>query len=265
MRGPSVSVTFDNLGEAAEVGAGSYDQPLGEHFTVTEILPRLLELLDGHDVRATFFVEGFNAEANPQALERLRAADHEVACHAWQHEQWAELDADRERELLERCRDALHPLGFRPPGGQLTERTPALLRELGFRYSSPAGERAGVADGLAVLPFRWHLIDAYHYLPHFEGLRRRRGDPAEPLPPAALRAALLAALDRHADERGHLPLLFHPFLVSVDEAAIEVIDDVLARVEALDLECLRMDEAAARLLEDPDGAGPPELDRGTWT
>jgi peptidoglycan/xylan/chitin deacetylase (PgdA/CDA1 family) len=257
---PSVSVTFDNLGEAAEVGAGGYDQPLGQHFTVVEVLPRLLEALDRHGLRATFFVEAFNAEANPRALAGLREAGHEVACHAWQHEQWGELAPDRERELLERCAAALEPTGFRPPGGTLTERTPALLRELGFRYSSPAGSRAGVADGLAVLPFRWELIDAYHYLPHFEGLRRRNGDQADPMAPDELRRRVLAALDEHAD--GHLTLLFHPFLMTVSDDAVAVLDDVLARVA--ECETLRMDEAAQRLLDDPGAAGEPVLDSGSW-
>jgi peptidoglycan/xylan/chitin deacetylase (PgdA/CDA1 family) len=258
---PSVSVTFDNLGEAAEVGAGGYDQPLGQHFTVVEVLPRLLELLDRHGVRATFFVEAYNAEANPRALAGLREAGHEVACHAWQHEQWGDLDAGRERELLERCAAALAPKGFRPPGGRLTERTPALLRELGFRYSSPAGSRAGVADGLAVLPFRWELIDAYHYLPHFEGLRRRNGDQADPMPPGELRRRVLGALDEHED--GHLALLFHPFLMTVSDEAVAVLDDVLARVQ--DFDAPLMDEAAQRLLDDPEAAGEPVLDTGSWT
>jgi peptidoglycan/xylan/chitin deacetylase (PgdA/CDA1 family) len=258
---PSVSVTFDNLGEAAEVGAGGYEGEIGQHFTVTDVLPRILELLDRHELRATFFVEAYNAEANPHALERLRETGHEVACHAWQHEQWGDLEADRERELLERCAEALHPAGFRPPGGQLTERTPGLLRELGFRYASPAGERAGVADGLAVLPFRWELIDAYYYLPHFQGLRERNGDQSDPLPPDELLRRVLAALDAHED--GHLTLLFHPFLMTVSDEAFDVLDNVLARIRMFDT--LRMDEMATRLLDEPEAAGEPVLDTGSWS
>ena len=70
----TVSVTFDNLGEAAEIEGGAWpdDQPLGEHFSVVEILPRLLERLEAHGVRATFFVEAINTEINPAALDRIR-------------------------------------------------------------------------------------------------------------------------------------------------------------------------------------------------
>src|SRR4051794_6381718 len=252
-----ISVTFDNLGKAAEIEGGTWpsDRPLGEHFSVVEILPRLLERLDAHGVRATFFVEAINAEINPAALDRIRDRGHEVACHAWRHENWGALDAQRERELLERCRDALGRAGFRPPGGRLTERTPALLRELGFAYASPAGERPGVLDGVAMLPFRWPLIDAYYYLPHFAGLRERNGDPADPMSPDAMRDAFVQAVD--GDDGPHLTLLFHPFLVSMGDEYLEAIDAVLAHVAARG-DSVRMQEAAAH------AGGDPVLDSSSW-
>ena len=60
-----------------------------------------------------------------------------------------------------------------------------------------------------MLPFRWELIDAYHYLPHFASLRGTE----EVLPPSRLRASLEAALDGD----GFVALLFHPFLLDSDE------------------------------------------------
>ena len=258
-----LSVTFDNLGEAAELEAGTWpeDAPLGEHFSVVEMLPRVLDRLDAHGLTATFFVEAINAEINPGALDRIRAGGHEIACHAWSHENWGSLDAARERELLERCREALGgPAGFRPPGGRLTDRTTDLLGELGFTYASPAGERTGVLGGIAMLPFRWRLIDAYYYLPHFGGLRESNDDPADPMPPAALRDALVEAIDAPGDE--HLALLFHPFLLSTGDDAVAVLDDVLAHVAERGregaLRCVRMDEAAAGV------TGEPVLDTSSW-
>jgi peptidoglycan/xylan/chitin deacetylase (PgdA/CDA1 family) len=255
----TVSVTFDNLGEAAELERGTWPEgePLGEHFSVRECLPELLALLAREDLRATFFVEGLNGGLYPDALAGLRAAGHEVACHGWRHESWREV-GDRERELLARARDALGaPAGFRPPGGRLNAGTPELLRELGFRYCSPAGSRAGRLDGVATLPFRWTLIDAYFYLPHFAPLRQRNGDPEAPMEPAVLRERVLAALDAHTE--GHLALIFHPFLLTAAPEALSVVADVLAR--AAEFRCLRMDEAAAAL---PADAGPPELDDTSW-
>jgi peptidoglycan/xylan/chitin deacetylase (PgdA/CDA1 family) len=254
----TVSVTFDNLGEAAELERGTWpeDEPLGEHFSVRQCLPRLVELLERHDLRATFFVEGINGEVYEDELDALRAAGHEIACHGWRHEPWHGVADERER--LARAAEALGgPAGFRPPGGRLNPGTPALLAELGFSYCSPAGSRPGRLDGLAALPFRWELIDAYYYVPHFAELRKRNGDPEDPMGPDVVRERVLAALDEHAD--GHLALLFHPFLMTVGDEAVEVIDAVLERAAGHD--CVRMDDAAAAL---PDDAGPPELDDSSW-
>jgi hypothetical protein len=206
---PLVSITFDNLGEAAQLELGMWpeDVPVGEHFTVLDVLPRLLDLLATHHMRATFFVEGLNAEMYPQALHTIVSAGHELAMHAYRHEEWAALDAESEVALLRRATEAMRridiqPLGFRPPGGGLTDRTLQLLGERGYTYVSPAGEREGLLEGLAVLPFRWPLVDAYSYLPQFAGLRERYGDGPDTLTPPRMRDAMIAALDAHAGYAG---------------------------------------------------------------
>jgi peptidoglycan/xylan/chitin deacetylase (PgdA/CDA1 family) len=277
---PVVSITFDNLGEAAQLELGMWppEVPMGEHFTVTEVLPRLLEQLADHDLRATFFVEGLNAEMYPRALQTIASAGHEVAVHAYRHEEWAALGAESEAALLARATQAMRsieiePRGFRPPGGGLTERTLALLAEHGYTYVSPAGEREGLLEGLAVLPFRWPLVDAYCYLPQFSGLRERYGAGPDPLTPEQMRDELMiAALDEHAArEDGHLTLLFHPFTVAfTGEPGWEALDAVLAHTADLAaagaIRVRRMDEAAADMLGLPaEPTRAPQLDEATWT
>jgi peptidoglycan/xylan/chitin deacetylase (PgdA/CDA1 family) len=198
---------------------------------VTRALPRLLGALDDAGLRATFFVEGLNTELYPDTLRELDAAGHEVACHGWQHERWSTLEPAVERERLQRSADGmralgLRPAGFRPPGGVLTAATPGLLRELGFAYCSP--EQGAATGGFPALPFRWELLDAFHYLPHFAGRRGREA----PLPPAALRSAVLGALEEVARDGGFLALLFHPFLCDTEER-LAVVRDALARVREL--------------------------------
>jgi peptidoglycan/xylan/chitin deacetylase (PgdA/CDA1 family) len=233
--GAAVSLTFDNLGEVADLERGQWpaDAPLGRHASVTRTLPRVLALLDAVDVRATFFVEGLNAELYPDALRSIDDAGHEVAFHGWQHERWADLSPDAERASLERGVSALdglglRPVGFRPPGGELTPASLGLLREYGFEYCSPVGTELEMRDGIVLLPFRWELIDAFHYLPHFASLRGTD----EVLPPSRLRASLESALDGD----GFVALLFHPFLLE-DEERFDVLRWAVERVRERSAPC----------------------------
>jgi peptidoglycan/xylan/chitin deacetylase (PgdA/CDA1 family) len=264
-RGAAVAVTFDNLGEASALERRQWpdDEPLGRHFSVTRALPRVLDLLAELELNATFFVEGINAQLYPEALQEIDAAGHEVAYHGWRHEPWADLDPSRERELLQRGNHALAelglaPVGFRPPGGRLTPTSPDALRGAGFTYCSPAGAGAAVRHGLAVLPFRWTLIDAFHYLPNFADRRRAAAGASDPLPPATLTATLHDALERTAAEGGFLATLFHPFLADTEErlhAMRAVLTDIRQRAAEGTVWCAPVQDLAAWMLEQPDTAG----------
>ena len=238
------SITFDNLGEVTELRRGQFPAgaPLGRHPSVTRALPRILELLEETAVRATFFVEGLNTELYPETLQRIAAAGHEVAYHGWCHEEWAELERDAEGELLERGvraldRLGLRPAGFRPPGGRLTAATLELLRELGFAYCSPEGREARVEKGVAILPFAWPMVDAYHYLPSFAGLRGS----SEPSSPAELGERLDAGAGRHGCA------IFHPFLTDDAERFAVLRHHIEKVAERADLWCAPCRDVAARL------------------
>jgi len=251
----ALSVTFDNLGEAAEIQLGA-DPELGEHESVTRSLPLVLEVLERHGVPATFFVEGLNAEVYPDALRRIDRAGHEVAYHAWCHEQWGELSPDEEGENLRRGMEALgglglEPRGFRPPGGETSERTLELLHEAGFTYVSPAGERAGAG----VVPFRWPEVDAFHVLPVFEEQRKEILGDSEAGGVEAVREHLLGAVRRVADEGGHAVLVLHNGMIEMeDEVVDELLGEARNRHDAGDLWLARCDEMANWMNENlPDG------------
>lgn len=217
-RARTVVLTFDNLGEASALQRGTWDPdtPLGSDPSVTRALPWLLDALDASGLRATFFVEAINCELNPDALRAIRVRGHELGVHGWEHEEWGALDAGAERDLLERATRAFAALGldargFRPPGGALTERTPALLRELGFAWCSPAGEGPPFTrDGLLVIPFDWELVDAYHLMERFADLRQRRGDGPAPLGAEAAGERMARALRGGVGEQ---TVIMHPFLM----------------------------------------------------
>ena len=120
----------------------------------------------------------------------------------------------------------LRPVGFRPPGGELTDASLGLLREFGFEYCSPLGTEVETRDGILLLPFRWELVDALYYLPHFASLRGTD----EILPPERLREAIDAALE------GFAVLIFHPFLLQ-DEERFEVLRWASGAVVAACREC----------------------------
>jgi peptidoglycan/xylan/chitin deacetylase (PgdA/CDA1 family) len=237
--GRAIVLTFDNLGEASALQRGTWNPqtPVGSDPSVTRALPWLLDALDDSNLRATFFVEAINCELNPRALRTISARGHELGVHGWEHETWGELDADTERDLLERATRAFAGLGlgaegFRPPGGELTARTPALLRELGFTWCSPAQDSPGrdlVTDGLVAVPFDWELVDAYHLMDRFADLRQRRGDSAAPIGAEAAGERMAASL---RDAVGAQTVIMHPFLM-LDAAWRGQVQRLLERMAAL--------------------------------
>jgi peptidoglycan/xylan/chitin deacetylase (PgdA/CDA1 family) len=216
----ALNLTFDNLGEAAELEMGALpdDAPLGRHETALEVLPRLLGQLADHDLAATFFVEGLNAEIYPDLLREINERGHEVAFHAWRHEQWADLSAAEQAANLARGIAAFEPLGLgiagmRPPGGQLGTGGPAVLREAGLRYCSPAGSGAGVDDGTALLPFQWPHVDASCVLPPLGPAREQISGSPDPIEPARFLAWLEEEIGRLAGDGGSMAIVLHPFML----------------------------------------------------
>ena len=239
-----ITLTFDNLGEAAEMqlGAWSDDRTPGEHPSVTEILPAVLGALAERDLAATFFVEGLNTELYPDALRRIAGEGHEIGYHAWCHEEWGALDAGAAADNLRRGTEALAaldivPRGFRPPGGALADGTEDALAELGYRYCSPEGD-APAGDGpVARLPFRWPLVDAYWLLPTFAEQREAAGH-GEGLD------CFAAEVERAAREDDWVDVICHPF-IWLDPANREAELGVLDILAGHDV--LLMGDAAERL------------------
>jgi len=232
-------LTFDNLGEASELERGTWppEVPLGRHPSVTTVLPRLLDALDAHGLRATFCVEAINCELYPDALLEIAQRGHELADHGWRHESWGQLSAQHEREALTHGLQAFRTLGldvsgFRPPGGELTDRSPELLREAGLRWCSPAGGTSEVREGLAYVPFDWQLVDAYHLMERFAELRRRHGGPEAVFTPELLGDRLAGELEALPARGAQRTLILHPFLM-LDEAWFAGVERLLGLIGEL--------------------------------
>jgi len=125
---------------------------------------RLLELMEGAGVHATFFVLGWIAETYPDLVRRVAAAGHEIASHGYGHELVYEIGRERFREDLRRAIGVLEGgvgrkvLGYRAPGFSIVpggEWAFDCLAELGIRYDSslfPAPRGHGGWPGAPRLP-----------------------------------------------------------------------------------------------------------------
>lgn len=218
--------SFDNMGEAAEIGTGTLDGRLEEglHPSLSEGYPRLFALLARHGIRGSFFVEGWNGVHHPEAVAEIVGRGHELGTHGFLHEAWCDLDEATERALAARATEALEraagvrPRGFRAPGGRRSPRSEGILRALGYDYDASLGDAmrpALLPSGLAQVPFVWPGVDGFHYLR------------AEPVPPAGVRDAWLSSLGRAAERGGLFVLVCHAFLTGLEEARLEALGAVM--------------------------------------
>ena len=59
-------------------------------------VPRILALLERHEVKATFFVPGYTAHRYPAVVRAIAEAGHEIAHHSYFHENTIGMDATTE-------------------------------------------------------------------------------------------------------------------------------------------------------------------------
>jgi hypothetical protein len=109
------------------------------------VVPRILAHLDGHDLKATFFLVGQDAalERNQDQFRAIAAAGHEIGSHSFHHDPWLHRydEAGMARELsmaeehIERA-TGQRPIGFRGPGYSLSETTVTELARRGYLYDA---------------------------------------------------------------------------------------------------------------------------------
>jgi polysaccharide deacetylase family protein (PEP-CTERM system associated) len=106
---------------------------------------RLLDMLDAHDARATFFTLGVVAQRFPRLARAIVARGHELASHGWDHTLVHRLGAEGFRRDVRRTRHVLEAAagravrGYRAPNYSIGPDTPwafAILAEEGHTYDS---------------------------------------------------------------------------------------------------------------------------------
>ncbi len=138
----------------------------------------MLDLLDGHDVKTTFFVVGMNAKNHPDVIEEIHSRGHEIATHGWKHEDIVGVGREEEEKRLLMCVDAIErttgvkPVGNRTAGGEVSPFTHGILKENGFIYdSSMRGSDLPyrLDNGLIIVP-SYYEMDDFHLFADYPGV-----------------------------------------------------------------------------------------------
>ena len=100
-------------------------------------------------------------------------AGHEIGNHGYTHERFVEKAVEEQKRLIEKTQKIIkeltgkEPVGFRTPSGDWHVRTPYILSEMGFSYSSSMrGDDKpyytildGEESDLVEIPSKWELDD----------------------------------------------------------------------------------------------------------
>ena len=219
----AVALSFDSDHETTELrdgaksigrlGWGQYGHRVG--------VPRILEILRKHDVRASFYVPAVTALLYPDEQRRVLGEGHEIGIHGWIHELNSVLPYDAERDLMLRSADALEkitgvrPVGMRTPSWDFSPHTLEIAREMGLQYDSSmmADEDCyelvsnGEATGVIELPVEWIRDDAVYFMMHrFQSLRPYT-------PPADVLDIFRREFDAAYREGGIFQLTLHPHII----------------------------------------------------
>ena len=113
------------------VAALTFDDGPHRDFTTA-----LLDVLDRHNAKGTFFVAGERIEEHVEILERMDRSGHCIGNHSWDHPSFPLLDATKRRKQIRRCRKALGKFDsglLRPPFGHLNLKSSIDIHRYGYK------------------------------------------------------------------------------------------------------------------------------------
>ena len=218
----AVSFSFDVDNATATLSQGALDYEVisrGEYGAV-DGLPRILRLLDKHQLPASFFIPAVSAALHPQMIKDIQASGrHEIGVHGWIHERLPTLNDEREEQrLLTQSIDVLtkmtgrRPIGYRAPSWQFSFWTMKQVKDAGFLYDSSlmASDDAyellldGQPTGVVELPIERILDD----FPYFGG-GANGSDPSL----QTVYDVFQSEFDVAYEERGLYLLTMHPHIM----------------------------------------------------
>ncbi len=203
----AVCLSFDF--DAISLRIGSFKQVTPTEVSRGEFgavgVARILDLLDKHQIKGTFFVPGHTAEVYPDLVLEIHKRGHEVAHHNYLHEVPFDLTLAQERKIIKKGVDILEdligerPLGYRAPAWKPGWDTMKILLSEGFLYDSSmmandylpykirvgdsyvrGNYRFGKQSSLIEVPVAWNLDDFpyFEHIPGYPGSGLRSGSDA---------------------------------------------------------------------------------------
>jgi peptidoglycan/xylan/chitin deacetylase (PgdA/CDA1 family) len=237
----AVALSFDSDHETNELreGGKSIGRMSWGQYGNRVGVPRILDLLRRHDVKATFYVPAVAALVHPDEQRRVIAEGHEIGIHGWIHELNSVLPEEAERDLMLRSADALEKItgvravGLRTPSWDFSPSTLKIEKEMGLLYDSSlmADEDCyellldGEPSGVTELPVEWVRDDAVYFMMHrFQSLRPHT-------PPTDVFDIFRRELDAAYEEGGIFQLTTHPHIIGY-RSRIWIIDELIRHAKA---------------------------------
>ena len=106
-------------------------------------LRRIVDILDGHQVPASFFIPVISNVIAPHQYGIIaESGNHEIGVHGWAHARADQMPPEKHREMIERAlnywqeQTGKRPVGYRAPWAAVTPDTIPFISEMGFLYDS---------------------------------------------------------------------------------------------------------------------------------
>jgi peptidoglycan/xylan/chitin deacetylase (PgdA/CDA1 family) len=238
----AVALSFDVDHETNELrdGGQSIGRMAWGQFGNRVGVPRILTLLEKHEVRATFYVPAVVALLYPDEQRKVIAAGHEIGVHGWIHELNSILPYEAERDLMFRAIDALEqasgvrPVGMRTPSWDFSPNTLSIEKEMGISYDSSlmADEDCyelllyGEPTGIVELPVEWIRDDAVYFSMHrFQSLRPYT-------PPEGVFDIWRRELEAAHAAGGIFQLTMHPHVIGY-RSRVWIVEELIRHAKAL--------------------------------
>ncbi|HBM61853.1 MAG TPA: polysaccharide deacetylase [Citreicella sp.] len=237
----AVALSFDSDHETNELrdGGESVARLSWGEYGARRGIPRIRQVLDRYDARATFFVPAVSALLHPEEQRELADQGHEIGLHGWIHERNTQVPPEVERDLMLRASDTLEricgtrPVGMRTPSWDYSKATLAIAREMGLLYDSSLFSDddpyeildRGEPTGMVELPVEWIRDDAAYFMMNRFGAQRPY------TPPADVLDIFLREFEGARAEGGLFLLTMHPHITGY-RSRIFILERLLDHITA---------------------------------